>query len=359
MTATTPTPSSTQHVTWLGECEAVGREAVGGKALGLGSLTRLSLPVPPGFALTTAAYREHLDATGLGATVGELIAEAADSLDARAEASQRIRGLFERSGVCDAVSEELHDAYRRLGEPPVAVRSSADTEDTDDASFAGQQESFLWVAGADALRLYVARCWASLFTPQAIAYRADRAIPPEEIAMGVVVQEMVPASAGGVMMTLDPLTGDRSQITIEGCYGLAVGVVSGEVTPDRFAVDKVTLDLRSREAGYKHQRFDHARAAGGVEAFPVPDDERQRPCLTNEEVRQLASLGKQVERALGAPQDVEWCFGPGEPGSRELFLLQTRPETVWSPKSPTVRPNASGTVMDRLLQTMTTPVKLK
>lgn len=359
MTAMASTPSDTQHVTWLGDCEAAGREAVGGKALGLGSLTRLSLPVPPGFALTTAAYREHLEATGLRTTLGELIEDAADSIDARADASRRIQDLFARNGVCDPVREELHDAYRRLDEPPVAVRSSADTEDTDDASFAGQQESYLWVEGADALCRYVARCWASLFTPQAIAYRADRGIPPEEIAMGVVVQEMVPASAGGVMMTLDPLTGDRSQITIEGCYGLAVGVVSGEVTPDRYAVDKVTLDVRGREAGYKHQRFDHAPAAEGIEAVAVPDEQRDRLCLTDEEVRRLASLGKHVERTLGAPQDVEWCFGPGEPGGRELFLLQTRPETVWSRKAPAARPNASGTVMDRLLQTMTTPVKLK
>jgi pyruvate,water dikinase len=215
----------------------------------------------------------------------------------------------------------------------VAVRSSADAEDTAEASFAGQQESFLWVSGADQVVDHLARCWASLFTPQAIAYRADRGIGPREVAMGVVVQRMVPATAAGVMMTLDPVTGDRSQISIEACYGLGVGVVSGEVTPDRFALDKVTLGMRSRDCP-------------GV------------PCVTDDELRELARLGKRLERELGGPQDIEWAYGEGAPGDRELFLLQTRPETVWSNRG---RATATGgaTAMDRLLATLKTPVRLK
>jgi phosphoenolpyruvate synthase/pyruvate phosphate dikinase len=315
------------HVLWLEECDAGSGPLVGGKALGLGHLVRQGLRVPPGFAVTTAAYREALADGGRPVAVG-----------------QRLAG-------------ELAAAYRRLGgdgEAPVAVRSSATAEDTAEASFAGEHDTFLWVRGAAAVAEHVARCWASLFTSRAVAYRARLGIPDDELAMGVVVQAMVPAEAAGVLLTLDPLNGDPSQVTIEAAYGLGTAVVEGEVTPDRFAVDKVTMELRSRTVGEKAfaDRFDPA--AGRVVRQEVPAGLRARPCLEDAEVLELAGLGKRIEQALGAPQDVEWAAGPG-PDGRQLWLLQARPETVWSrrPRQAVGPPRTSA--MDRMLSYLGRP----
>jgi pyruvate,water dikinase len=169
--------------------------------------------------------------------------------------------------------------------------------------------------------------------------------------MGVVVQMMVPAASAGVMLTLDPVNGDRSAVVIEAAYGLGAAVVNGEVTPDRFCVDKVTLDIRSRTVGSKHVAYRFAPAVQGVRLEPVPPPQQAQPCLSDGEVLELARIGKRVEQRMGRPQDMEWAIGP----DRKLFLLQSRPETVWSqkPVGPVVQPGS--TVMDRVVQTMRVP----
>jgi phosphoenolpyruvate synthase/pyruvate phosphate dikinase len=349
------------HVCWFADCVDAGNDRVGGKALGLGRLTALQLPVPPGFAVTIDAYRAHVATDGLLDRVAAEIAGAA-TLEARVAASQAVERLFLAAAMASELEEEIRAAYAELGEAdgvPVAVRSSADAEDTADASFAGQQESYLWVRGADAVVEHVARCWASLFTPQAIAYRADRSIATGDVAMGVVVQEMVPASVAGVMMTLDPLSGDPSQITIEACFGLGLALVGGEVTPDRYAVDKIALSVRDRIACTKHLAYVFDEAAGAVVEVEVEADRRAALCLADAELVRLAELGRRLERALGAPQDVEWALGPGEPGERDVFLLQTRPETVWSRKRRAPVAPSGSSAMERMLATMRTPVRLK
>jgi pyruvate,water dikinase len=312
------------HVLWLEECDAASGPLVGGKAVGLGHLVGQGLAVPPGFAVTTAAYREALAGGGRPVRVG------------------------------DRLAAEIAAAYRRLGaggEAPVAVRSSATAEDTAEASFAGEHDTYLWVRGAEAVAEHVTRCWASLFTARAVAYRARLGIPDDELAMGVVVQAMVPAEAAGVLLTLDPLNGDPSQVTIEAAYGLGTAVVEGEVTPDRFAVDKVTLELRSRTVGEKAfaDRFDPA--AGRVVREEVPGELRARPCLEDAEAVELAGLGKRIEQALGAPQDVEWAVGPaaGGAGGRAVWLLQARPETVWSRRPRRAAGPPGMSAMDRML----------
>ena len=324
------------HVLPLEACGADAAPLVGGKAVGLGHLVRQGHRVPPGFAVTTAAYREALAAGGRPARVG------------------------------DRLAAELVAAYRRLGragdrDPPVAVRSSATAEDSAEASFAGQQDTYLWVRGADAVLAHVARCWASLYTDRAVAYRARLGIGDDEVAMGVVVQAMVPAEAAGVLLTLDPLTGDRSQVTIEAAYGLGTAVVEGEVTPDRFAVDKVTLELRSRSVGEKAfaYRFDRPpggspgsrcrRPTGRGRAWTTPRwpswpgwasvSSRRWVCPRTSSGRSGAGLAG--NEAAGA--------APGAAGGRELWLLQARPETVWSrrPRQAVVPPGTSA--MDRML----------
>jgi pyruvate,water dikinase len=321
---------------------------VGGKAVGLGALLREGLPVPMGFAVTTRAFREHVERNRLGPDIERLLGEAD-----RQHVADEIRGMFENSRLSPQLEDEVSTAYQRLcsgsgSAQPIAIRSSATAEDLADASFAGQQETYLWILGSLEVLRHLVRCWASLFTPQALAYRAHRNIGSVDLAMGVVVQAMVPAVAAGVMLTIDPVNGDRSAIVIEASYGLGVAVVNGEVTPDRLCVDKVLLEIRSRSIGAKTVAYRFDPAVQGIRREPVSAEQQTQACLTDVEVIELASSGKRMERAMGRPQDMEWALGPG----RELFLLQARPETIWSSKQSAPVSAAGTTVMDRILQTM-------
>src|SRR5438105_2564112 len=338
------------HVLWLDECSRECLPLVGGKASSLGSLLREGFQVPPGIAITTSAYREHVAHNGLASELERLLANST-TLDAQHRTSDEIRRLFEASSLSPALKDELLRAYERLctdSGMPVAVRSSATAEDLADASFAGQQETYLWILGGEQVLRHIVRCWASLFTPQAIAYRAHLRSPLTDLAMGVVVQRMVPAEAAGVMLTIDPINGDRSAIVIEASYGLGAAVVNGEVTPDRFCVDKVTLEIRSRTLGVKSVAYRFDANVQGVKLEPLPATQQKQWSLSDEEVLELARLGKRMEQAMNCPQDMEWAIGPG----RQILLLQARPETVWSqkPSEPTV--TTGTTVMDRILQTM-------
>jgi pyruvate,water dikinase len=260
--------------------------------------------------------------------------------------------LFESARPPEALIAEIGRAYADLGRDPlVAVRSSATAEDMADASFAGQQETYLGIVGLDAVVRHVLRCWASLFTPQAIAYRRHLGMATDQVAMAVLVQRMVAAEVSGVMITLDPVTGDRSQVTIESALGLGLPVVGGELTPDRYAVDKVTLDVRRRTIS--RQPFaDRLDATGGVQRVPLDEAAGASSSLRDDEVARLADLGKRYERALGSPVDMEWAIGPGPDGPRHLYLLQARPETVWSRRQAApVAPPAS-TPLDRIVTMM-------
>jgi len=331
----------------LGECTAELGERVGGKAVGLGHLVRQALEVPAGFVVTTDAYRDWLAAHQLEAELERLVATAGDA------ASDQVAALFESAPPAEELVAAVRAAYAELGgDPLVAVRSSATAEDLADASFAGQQETYLGIAGVEPVVRHVIRCWASLFTPQAISYRRRLGIPTARVAMAVLVQRMVAAEVSGVMLTLDPVTGDRSQITIESALGLGLPLVGGELTPDRFAVDKVTMEIRSRTI--TAQTFaDRLDTGGGVRRDELPEPEGAAPSLHDHEVVRLADVGKRTERALGGPVDMEWAIGPGPDGPRHLHLLQARPETVWSGRqaAPVARP--ATTAMDRMVAMMT------
>jgi len=176
--------------------------------------------------------------------------------------------------------------------------------------------------------------------------------PVSDLAMGVVVQRMVPAEAAGVMLTIDPVNGDPSGIVIEASYGLGAAVVNGEVTPDRMCVDKVLLEIRQRSTGTKSVAYRFDSSAQGTRLEPVAPEQQAQPCLSDAEIIHLASLGKKMERAMGQAQDIEWAIGPGVSGAREVFLLQARPETVWSQKPRKPLASAGSSVMDRILQSM-------
>lgn len=318
----------------LEECSAESGSQVGGKAAGLGTLLQGGLDVPPGFVVTTRAYAT---ATGeLRDEIAERLAPAG-SRAGDAKASAEIQALFSASVLPESVADEIVAAYQALGssgEVPVAVRSSATAEDTADASFAGQQDTYLWVRGAEAVCEHVVRCWASLFTPQAIGYRSRLAAIDGDLAMAVVVQQMIPAEAAGVMMTLDPVTGDRSRIVIESSFGLGEIVVRGEVTPDRFAVDKLSLETCLQQIATKERAYEFDPALGEVRQTAVPADRQGLPSLEPSEVRALADLGRRIEELFEVPMDIEWAVATAPSGRRQMHLLQARPETVWSRMPP-------------------------
>jgi rifampicin phosphotransferase len=324
------------YVLDLSGCTREQAAHVGGKAIGLGSLLNQRLPVPPGFAITTDAYRRCMRASGLQDQIAQLLDDTHKGEER--DVARRVGVLLEDLVLSPDVAAEIDEAYARLSDGhdlPVAVRSSATAEDLPDASFAGQQDTYLWIQGAHAVREHVVRCWASLFTPRAIGYRARNGVPPDGLAMGVVVQQMVPADSAGVMMTLEPVGGDRSQIYIEAAYGLGEGVVRGDVGCDRFWVSKNSLTVSKQQIESKRQahRFDPAR--GTVCLTDVPARQQQQPALSEQEVIALADLGRRIEKNFEAPMDIEWAIA-GQAGSRQIHLLQARPETVWSQKPDTV-----------------------
>jgi pyruvate,water dikinase len=314
-------------------CHDVG--AVGGKALGLAEMTTAGLPVAPGFTVCTAAYRTYLEESGLRAAIETALAGASGSdRDSVAVAEETISAALSTARVPAAVAAAVTDGYRELcdrvgiADLSVAVRSSATAEDSVGASFAGEFETYVDVSGAEEVLAHVRRCWDSVFTGRALAYALDKGISPLDIEMAVVVQKTVRARAAGVMFTLSPVTGDRSRIVLEASWGLGLSVVGGEVTPDRFTVDKIGLTIKERVPGDK--RIEYRR---GDAAVPVPEERWAQLCLSDDHVVALARLGKSLERLQKRPQDIEFAVDEDLPAGQDVVLLQCRPETIWSAKT--------------------------
>jgi cytochrome P450 len=347
------------HVRPFAACGADDVALVGGKAASLGTLLAAGLPVPDGFAVTTSAFAETIAADGLRERIAaEVAAVDPRDVDALQAASARQGALVEAAPVPDAVAEAIVAAYRALGDDvPVAVRSSATAEDSAEDSFAGQQDTYLWVVGADAVLEHVRRCWASLFSARSIAYRRDRGIDEAGLLMGVAVQRMVDARAAGVAMTLNPINGDRSKIAIDASFGLGETVVSGTVTPDSHLVDKVMLDVVETRLGSKDIELVADVAARRVVERPVSDERRAQQALTTAELREVATLAKRAEQHYGVPQDVEWAIdGAGGPDGPAVVLLQSRPETVWSQAAPKPAPSGYTTGLGSMVNTLTNPL---
>ncbi len=348
---------SSPYILWFNECDYKSLPRVGGKNASLGEMLKAGIRVPPGFAVTTEAYEAFLSRTGIKDKVyEELKGISSEDVDAIQRASNAIRRLIETTPPPSDVVEAIKEAYRKLcgglGEIPVACRSSATAEDLPTASFAGQQETYLWVKGVDEVVNKVVKCWSSLFTPRAISYRIKMDFPHEKVLISVGVQKMVNAKAAGVMFTLNPLNGDPSKIVIEGSWGLGETVVSGQVTPDRFMVDKVTLEIIERTCNPKTVECVPSEE-GEVKHVEVPPERQNVLCLTDEEVVELARLGKAIEKHYGRAQDIEWAIDKDYPFPENVFILQSRPETVWSQRKaePVVKPKESPLeyIIDRLV----------
>jgi phosphoenolpyruvate synthase/pyruvate phosphate dikinase len=304
----------------------------GGKSASLGELLAAQIPVPPGFALSTAAYSEFAAQPDVAAAIS---AGAADPI------AEAMRGGAMPAGVLD----EIAGAYAALGEPPVAVRSSAIGEDSEEATFAGQQETFLWVQGTDQVCEAVRNCWISLYSPTAVSYRA-RLGGEREAAMGVTVQEMVDAEISGVMFTCNPVSGDPSMVAVNASWGLGLAVVGGEVTPDDYLVSKVTREVVRAQVNDKHHEYVPDPDGRGAIRRDVEDERRTARCLDEDALATLVDVAKRVERHFGSRQDIEWAIARGTSARDGLYLLQSRPVTgVEGPKPKPAPSSAIAAVM--------------
>lgn len=305
----------------------------GGKSANLGELLTAEIPVPPGFAISTEAFHAFVRGAGLEDMIPRALAGvSAGDVDAVGRASRAISEAMRFAPVPEVVRSEIAERYAGLGgdSPPVAVRSSAVGEDSQDATFAGQQETYLWVRGAEPVCDAVRDCWVSLYSPPAISYRArlgELAQPP---AMGVTVQEMVDAEVSGVMFTCNPVSGDPSMVAINASWGLGLAVVGGEVTPDDYLVSKVTREVVREHVHPKQVQYVPDPDGRGAVRVDVPPERREARCLDQEAMNRLLDTARRVERYFGCHQDIEWALARGE---AELFVVQTRPVTTAAKKS--------------------------
>lgn len=342
------------YIRWFEDLRRTDRATVGGKCASLGELVAAGAAVPTGFAVTVDAFETFLRGDPVAAYPGppsrgslrdELeFLEASVSSDVEDHASltlvhQRASELIRNTPLPPGLEEQIAHAYARLGEREgtpdiaVAVRSSAVAEDGETASFAGQQETYLWTVGVADVLARLRDCWASMFSPAAIAYRSrlssDHAAAARRISVGV--QAMVDAEVAGVVLTVSPRTGDRSRIGINASWGLGQAVVSGEVTPDEYWLSKVDFRELARTVSTKLHECRPDPAGRGVVTVDVPADRRDVPCLGPHEIRAVAELALAIERHMeGVPQDIEFALTRATPdGPGRLVVLQARPETTW------------------------------
>ena len=335
------TPKEEKLVLWFEELTKDNIPLVGGKNANLGEMTQAKIPVPPGFAITAHAYEKFITETGIAQKIYQIINETVTDINDPKqydEASNKVRKLIESTKMPEKIEEAIRDAYQKLGKKMhapnifVAVRSSATAEDLPDASFAGQQETYLNVKGPDELVEKTVKCWSSLFTPRAIFYRTTKGFKHEQVLISVGVQKMVNARSAGVMFTINPVTGYRNQIVIEGTWGLGEAVVSGAETPDHFEVDKESLQVTERRIVKKTVEYVRNPETGKTEHVEVPPERQEEPSLTDEEIRRLAELGRKIDQHYRKPQDIEWAIDRDLEFPESVFIVQSRPETVWSAK---------------------------
>ncbi|HET6759368.1 MAG TPA: PEP/pyruvate-binding domain-containing protein, partial [Propionibacteriaceae bacterium] len=331
----------------LSDIDASMINMVGGKALNLGVMSAGGLPVPGGFCVTTDAYRSVV-ADRLDDLMAKLADPTGSEVVAAAEEARRRVLALEPS---DELRTALADHYRALGDnEAVAVRSSATAEDLAYASFAGQQDTYLNVIGSAALLDAVRRCWASLWTDRAVSYRNANGIDHRSVALAVVVQRMVDATAAGVMFTANPVTGSRNEIVIDASPGLGEAVVSGAVNPDHFVVNSVDHKVVARRLGDKRMMI--TSLPGGGTVHHELADRSSEACLDDEQLGQLVDLGRQVQQQYGSPQDTEWALD----STGAFWLTQARPITTLYPLAQTDRPGLRVLMCLSLAQGLTRPI---
>ena len=341
-------------ILWFENLKKTDIPSVGGKNANLGEMTNAGIPVPPGFAITAYSYKRFIEETGISSKIYEVIKDTITNPNEPKlyeTASKKIRELVEATPMPKDIENAIKTTYgefcRKLGAQDVfvAVRSSATAEDLADASFAGQQETFLNVRGVNEVLEATVKCWSSLFTPRAIFYRTEKGFAHEKVFISVGIQKMVNSRAAGVMFTINPVSGDDSQIVIEGNYGLGEAVVSGAVTPDDFIVSKRTMSIIERRLAKKTLQYIRDPNTGKTVHAGVPADKQDQPCIGDEEILHLAEFAKRIEQHYGKPQDIEWAIDRDVPFPSNMFIVQSRPETVWAQKAPEASPRGEGEKM--------------
>lgn len=335
-TATADASDATRYVLHFRDGSRADVPRAGGKGANLCEMTRAGLPVPPGFVVTVEAYRRFLAANELAPWIAErLAALAVDEPDRLRATATALQGRIRTAPMPDDVRVAIRTAYDALGreagdgEALVAVRSSGTAEDAADVSFAGMFQSTLNVHGERALLAAVRECWASAFSERILFYRAKQRLAGE-VLVAAVVQRMVDADRSGVVFTADPAASDPTRIVIEGAWGLGEVVVLGQVAPDRWVVDKVTLDIVERGAGHKPFLLTRDAQSGETVRVELDAARAAAPVLTDDEVRALAELARRDEAHYGVPQDAEWAIENGT-----VYLVQTRPITTLATSAPT------------------------
>lgn len=349
---------------WLKELGQEHNNIVGKKCANLGELTKAGFRVPPGFALGVEAYNRFMNETEATDLLLEFLSnfsadpnDVADTLKFE-EASKTMRRLVESVKMPPDMEKTIKEYYREI----CAIRNCENvyvaTRSAGPVSHPGQYETYLNVCGDDDVTFNVIRVWSSTFNTRSIIARARLNLPLHYDPIGVAVLTMVDAKAAGVLFTVNPVNGDESKVAIEGSFGYGEAVVSGNVTPDRFLVDKITLEIDEKVISDKRSEFVYNPETKEMEYKELSPEERKKQCLEDKEVLELTRLAKLVEKHFGCPQDIEWSISRSLPFPENIFLVQARPESVWGKKKKeSVLGKKSG--MELLFERATTPIKVK
>jgi pyruvate,water dikinase len=321
-----------KFIIWFKDCSGKDLLRVGGKNANLGEMLKIDLRVPPGFAVTTQAFDTFLDRGRVRTKIVEILSQIdIQHVKALEEAGSQVRELIESTPFPETIAKEVRRSYKKLCDlccvpnVAVAVRSSATSEDLKTASFAGQHDSYLWVRGEEEVIRHTRKCWASLFTDRAIAYRYQIGWPQDKVTISVGIQKMVNSKSAGVMFTIDPVMGDPDKIMVEGNWGLGESVVKGEVSPDHFLVDKQTLEILEEMVSSKTLYY--LEEGDKVIRTEPPIEMQNEQCITKEELIEIVRLGKIAEAHYQSPQDLEWAIDANLPFPENIFLVQSRPVT--------------------------------
>lgn len=318
---------SSKAIVWFEEVGKNDIPLVGGKGANLGELTRSNIPVPPGFIVTADAYYDFIHKSGLDTKIRAVL-QTLDSNDSKAlqQASSDIKRMIMNASMPQETAKAIEESYEKMGDGLVAVRSSATAEDLPEASFAGQQSTYLNIHGKSNVVYAVQQCWASLFESRAIYYREQQQYDHLKVGIAVPVQRMVSAESSGVMFTVEPITSDTTKIVIEAIYGLGEGLVSGEITPDMYIIDKQNNNILSRKISHQERKLSRAsngNGNGANEWINVPTANQEKPKITDGDIIKLTQIARQIENHYQTPQDIEWA----KEGDN-IFIVQTRPVTT-------------------------------
>lgn len=310
-------------ILWFSEIDKSSLPKVGGKGANLGEMTKAGFPIPRGFCVTAQAYFDFLDKAGIRKKIEqELKGLNTDDTKKLNAASKAVKKIIVSAKMPEDLKKEIKEAYKKIGSSEfVAVRSSATAEDLPDASFAGQQATFLNIKGENEVVDAVQKCWASLYEPRAIFYRVEKKFDHMKIGLSAIVQKMVQSDVSGIVFTVEPVSNDRDRLLIEAGYGLGEAIVSGSVNPDRYTITKKDVEIEEKEIA--KQNWKVTKVKDGNKHIKIPPEDQRKQKLPDEDIKKLAKIAADIEKHYKKPQDIEWAYDDGE-----LYIVQSRPITT-------------------------------